>query len=74
MLSKSAHPDSAAPRLSNWEKGAIIIGMGLVFLIFGYTLYFCVRYEKAEGEKKFRTISEFDEPMTASKGSRTEPR
>lgn len=70
MLSKSAHPDSTSPRLSNWKKGAIIIGMGLLFLIFGYTLYFCVRHEKAEGDKKFRTLSEFDEPMTRSNGSR----
>ena len=67
MLSKSAHPDSVGPRLSNWKKGLIIAGMALLFLIFGYTLYFCVRYEKEEGKKKLRSISEFDDPVPKGK-------
>jgi len=38
-----------------------------LFLIFGYTLYFCVRYEQEESAKLTRSMTEFDEILPRRK-------
>jgi len=45
----------------------IVVGMVLLFLIFGYILWYCVKYEQEESAKITRSMTEFDEVLPKRK-------